>query len=956
MALFCDERHEEPAREVHSKVNTIKVIRVPWSSISDIETTSSECDEEPEASWHSKDIAYYHHSSGSSGLPKLIPYTHNDAVGVLPRLQPLPHAARRSRSLLTTTPFYHGGLPELWRVWSTAGIIWLFPEDKVPITGGTMCQWFNAIEKYQGTRYGVAMNLFACVPYVLQIIANDVRTRAKLKAFEIVGVGGAEMPFKLGDELVDESIRLVSRFGSAECGFLMCSDRDYERDKNWQYLRCRSDMMRFEHVGGDEFEMVVTEDWPLTSSAITDKLPFHTSDLFARHPTIDKAWKYLGRSDSRITLVTGNKFNPSSMESALSGSRLITEAIVVGDRKPYPGVFVFLSEDAKYGTDSTESEIWDLIDGVNNNFASYARLRRDMIKIFSHEDVAKVSKSSKGTVKRVAFLTDFHDEIEDLYRECRRENGSPTTDVTGLDLEEVMQAVQTIVHHQTHKDLTLDASLFDAGIDSITSLRIREHLSSMVPTKIQLPLSMVYDCNSIRSLSEQIHRLCTATTSSTPTKTSHEDMESMVKSYYDRRNKGLKQGIDLQVETSPMTVAEEKQEGEVVLLTGATGFLGAHIVNQLLDLPAISSIVLLVRPCSQTTCNAAEHRVAKVLESLGLRNLHSNNKIHVQCHEVDMQSPLCGWSPETWARLARTVTTIIHAAWPVKFDLPLKAFGGQMQTLLNLYSLVQSFKREVNFCFCSSIASVGSSSATTIKETLSSKPEDAGHLGYSQSKWVAENLLHKLASPSKQRISIIRIGQLCGDTKYGVWNMKEAWPSMIHAAWNSFHSSEANCDRVAMFPNLANQPPLSWLPVDIAAKGIIDIALRTQVDSEETTRVYHLVSQADHPTWDEVLVYLQENKGAGGDLSGKARVIAAKEWLDILERSNHPAKSLVPLWRKNWTEGNTADNIVPKFRTANAEEVCEALRELKGVDYEQLMKMVSWIVEAKVDMNNYCFG
>ena len=61
----------------------------------------------------------------------------------------------------------------------------------------------------------------------------------KMKYFQsmaIVGVGGAALPSEVGNVLVEQGVHLISRFGSAECGFLMSSHREYSKDKEWESL------------------------------------------------------------------------------------------------------------------------------------------------------------------------------------------------------------------------------------------------------------------------------------------------------------------------------------------------------------------------------------------------------------------------------------------------------------------------------------------------------------------------------------------------------------------------------------------------------------------------------------------------------------------------------------------------------------------------------------------------
>ena len=89
--------------------------------------------------------------------------------------------------------------------------------------------------------------------------------------------------------------------------------------------------------------------------------------------------------------------------------------------------------------------------------------------------------------------------------------------------------------------------------------------------------------------------------------------------------------------------------------------------------------------------------------------------------------------------------------------------------------------------FCSSIASVLGGSAQQqgeIKEVTSNDPATASPIGYSQSKWVVEKIcdiasqLHDMVD----RVRVLRIGQLCGDTVTGYWNEKEGWPLLIRTA------------------------------------------------------------------------------------------------------------------------------------------------------------------------------
>ena len=122
-------------------------------------------------------------------------------------------------STFTTTPLYHGGIADLLRAWSAASTLWLFPEHQAPIHGKNILAALQPILSTQ--RLDGRLGYVSCVPYVLQMMAEEPELLGCLKEMEIVGVGGAALPTELGDRLVDGGVSLVSRFGSAECGCMI---------------------------------------------------------------------------------------------------------------------------------------------------------------------------------------------------------------------------------------------------------------------------------------------------------------------------------------------------------------------------------------------------------------------------------------------------------------------------------------------------------------------------------------------------------------------------------------------------------------------------------------------------------------------------------------------------------------------------------------------------------------
>lgn len=106
------------------------------------------------------------------------------------------------------------------------------------------------------------------------------------------------------------------------------------------------------------------------------------------------------------------------------------------------------------------------------------------------------------------------------------------------------------------------------------------------------------------------------------------------------------------------------------VLTGATGALGAHILDQLRARDDVSQVVCLVRAKEAA---AARERVSKSLLQRSKRALDvSDGK--VICLTAKLGEPNLGLSDADYNDLAARTSTFIHAAWAVNFSMRLRSF------------------------------------------------------------------------------------------------------------------------------------------------------------------------------------------------------------------------------------------------------------------------------------------
>lgn len=261
-----------------------------------------------------------------------------------------------------------------------------------------------------------------------------------------------------------------------------------------------------------------------------------------------------------------------------------------------------------------------------------------------------------------------------------------------------------------------------------------------------------------------------------------------------------------------------------------------------------------------------------------------------------------------------------------------------LHSLLNLAFLSSC---NADLLFCSSTASVlGPSHPRLIPEKLSSTPEDVDVLGYSRSKWVAEamcarasQVLSKLGSSAHGgRVKILRIGQLTGDTKEGIWNMLEAYPLMLSTV------TELGC-----LPRIDDY--LSWLPLDIAARAVVEIALTENTDNATYPDiVYHITNNAKPATWAQLLEWIKDIN------STPFQIVEPRYWLQRLEDlEEHPAKRLIGFWKAAYGQSQNmsqdVNNTPVSFSTERAQNIAPALKDMAPIDKKLVEKIWHWMQE-----------
>lgn len=303
-----------------------------------------------------------------------------------------------------------------------------------------------------------------------------------------------------------------------------------------------------------------------------------------------------------------------------------------------------------------------------------------------------------------------------------------------------------------------------------------------------------------------------------------------------------------------------------ILLTGATGFLGAHVLRALLR-DTQATVYCLVRPNGGSDGRA---RIRQALESRAIWDESFETRIEPVAG--DIEDARLGLAAARFNELSRAIDAVYHCAAAVNWA---HSYAGVRDANVlgtrELLRLACRHKRKP-FHF---VSSVGVCYSTAGPREVGERSDmfpflDGIHLGYAQSKCVAETLVRR-ASERGLPTAIYRPALISGESRSGISNTDDILSRLIKG-----------CIQMRCAPNL--DWVLDCCPVDHVADAIV----RLSRDGDDALRVLHLANPVPRH-WRECILWM--------NLYGyPIRLVPYRTWLERLAAEcgtpAHPLYSL----------------------------------------------------------------
>jgi thioester reductase-like protein len=308
------------------------------------------------------------------------------------------------------------------------------------------------------------------------------------------------------------------------------------------------------------------------------------------------------------------------------------------------------------------------------------------------------------------------------------------------------------------------------------------------------------------------------------------------------------------------------QKAEAILLTGATGVLGSHLLKELLA-TTTAKIFCLTRADDMDHAQERLHEFLKIYDP----ELHLLEEFRARVTPVigDIRSENLGLSSDDYLNLQKQIDLTIHAAAntnllakyknikPINVDGTARVIDFALGTAQKAMSYVSTY---------TVVGSRGFDGTLVFKETDLDVGQTFEYMSYQQSKFEAEKLVRSAAERGLVW-KIFRPGQIFGEAETGYYPKGQTQVSGL------FYDILKTAIETGVAPR-ADKYNFDIVPVDYVSRGVIALSLQ-RTHAFET---YHLTNP-NRQTFSAVM-------GVLGELGYPVQLLTPDDFQTVLTQNN----------------------------------------------------------------------
>ena len=550
--------------------------------------------------------------------------------------------------------------------------------------------------------------------------------------------------------------------------------------------------------------------------------------------------KYISREDTQVK-INGNRIELEEIENILKTKLKISNCVAeLRYLNKIPSIIVFYISDKELNTSK-----------VNNKLKKYLPIYMLPKKYFKLDEIpltinGKVDKTKLPEIvinrKKVSKINDYS---EDEKKVC-----------------EVWKEILQI------KEIAREDSIFDYGVDSLSIIKCQIKLSKYYDN---IDIQLFYDYPTIYEFCKQLNR-------------KKIDI-----------NKVINNEVKYEKVVGYKINISNKKNGNIIF-TGATGFLGIHLLKILIEVENIDKVYCIVRG------KEYKERIYKLYKYYFPNDnmCNYNKKVIVINGDIGLKN--FGLEEEELNTIFHDVTRIINTAAMVKHYGEYEQF--ERMNYISVKNMIEICKkRDWVLEHISTISIFANKNKYEYDETDFFVGQNYSINPYIKTKFLAEKEIIEEFKKQNLKANIYRIGNI-------TWRYEDGG-YQINANKNAFFLRIKTINELGVFPDKFNNIELEFSPVDVIADYILTIIL----NEKKSGNIYHLFNNKTVNFMKFIDTLNKQNKCISDtEFIEKLRNFNSEENIllnDILSDfslvnniSNHETNKLLKKYNKEWPQIN----------------------------------------------------